>query len=142
MLMLAPGFYLKCATCLLPVILLSMFSILVKIDGFESRKKSASLLHIVMGIFLIAKAADYYRYLKFDNFLYIIPVLAIASFSMFYGFFRRKIDPYATYNVKLRLLQLLTFFVLGIIMTRVGNAVDYFGLFMFSFVCLLLLFSE
>jgi hypothetical protein len=119
-----------------------MFSIAVKIDGIESRKRSAGLLHIVIGFFLIAKGADYFRYLKYHNFFLIVPILLIASFSLFYGFFRKKTDPTASLNFILRLLQFLTFLVLGILMTHYGNYIDYTGLFIFAFLCFMLLFSE
>src|SRR2546423_1764388 len=119
-----------------------MYSIAVKIEGIESRRRSAGLLHIVIGFFLITKGADYYRYIRYHNFLPIIPVLVIASFSLFYGFFRKRIDPFYYYNYWLRLAQLVIFTVLGVIMTRVGNSIDYFGLFVFAFLCILLLFSE
>ena len=119
-----------------------MFSIAVKIDGIESRKRSAGLLHIVIGFFLIAKGADYFRYLKYHNFLFVLPILLIASFSLFYGFFRKKTDPTASLNFILRLLQCLTFLVLGILMTYYGTYIDYTGLFIFAFLCFMLLFSE
>lgn len=119
-----------------------MFSIAVKIDGIESRKRSAGLLHIVIGFFLIAKGADYFRYLKYHNFLFVLPILLIASFSLFYGFFRKKTDPTASLNFTLRLLQFLTFLVLGILMTHYGTYIDYTGLFIFAFLCFMLLFSE
>lgn len=119
-----------------------MFSIAVKIDGIESRKRSAGLLHIVIGFFLIAKGADYFRYLKYHNFLLVLPILLIASFSLFYGFFRKKTDPTASLNFILRLLQFLTFLVLAILMTHYGTYIDYTGLFIFAFLCFMLLFSE
>jgi hypothetical protein len=119
-----------------------MFSISVKIDSIESRKRSAGLLHIVIGFFLIAKGADYFRLMKYNNFIAVLPVLLIASFSLFYGFFRKKADPTASFNFTMRLLQFITFMVLGVVMIRYGTYIDYTALFIFAFLCFVLLFSE
>jgi hypothetical protein len=119
-----------------------MFSISVKIDSIESRKRSAGLLHIVIGFFLIAKGTDYFRLMKYTNFIWVLPVLLIASFSLFYGFFRKKTDPTASLNFTMRLLQFITFLVLGIVMVHYGTYIDYTALFIFAFLCFVLLFSE
>jgi hypothetical protein len=119
-----------------------MYSVTVRIEGIESRRRSAGLLHIVIGLFLIAKAADYYKYIAYKNFLPVIPVLLIGSFSLFYGFFRRKIDLTHRYNYWLRLLQVITFTVLGFMMVNTGRSIDYIGIFVFAFLSIVLLFSE
>ncbi|HEU4469896.1 MAG TPA: hypothetical protein VFR58_02330 [Flavisolibacter sp.] len=119
-----------------------MYSITVKIDGVESRRRSAGLLHMVIGFFLIAKGADLYRYLEYKNFLPVIPVLLVASFSIFYGFLRKKLDPLAVNNQRLRLVQAVTFFALGLMLANVGRPVDYIGVFLFVLLSLMLLFSE
>jgi hypothetical protein len=119
-----------------------MYSIAVKIEGIESRRRSAGLLHIVMGFFLILKGFDFYKFLGYHSFLPVFPVLLMASFSLFYGFFRRRLDPSYGYNYWLRLLQVITFLVLGIWMIRIGRPIDYIGLFTFAFLSTILLFSE
>jgi hypothetical protein len=119
-----------------------MYSVTVKIDGIESKRRSAGLLHIITGFFLIAKGYDYYRILNFQGFISILPIFAVAGISLFYGFFRRKVDVFAKYNSLVRVLQSITFLVLGIAMMKRGTTFDYAGLFLFAFLCLLLLLSE
>jgi hypothetical protein len=121
---------------------LNMYSVTVKIDGIESKRRSAGLLHIITGIFLIAKGFDYYRQLNFQGFISILPILGVAGISLFYGGFRRKIDVFAKYNSFVRVLQCITFLVVGIAMMKQGTTWDYAGLFLFSFLCLLLMLSE
>ena len=73
-----------------------MFSILVKIDGFLSRRRNAALLHVVLGFFLILKVFDWYSYSAYSNLLPMMPILIVAGLSLYYGFFRRKFDPSGT----------------------------------------------
>ena len=119
-----------------------MYSILIKIDSIEKRKRSAALLHLLIGFFLITKAADYYRITGYRNFLPVLPVYIVAAVSLAYGFFRKRIDFSARYNMGLRLVQGLTFAVLGILVTGQGRSIDYIGSFLWAGLCLMLLFSE
>jgi len=119
-----------------------MYSITVKIDGIESRRRSAGLLHIVIGFFMILKAATYYRFTNYSNFIQMLPVLAVGSFSLFYGFFRRKLDWNARYNYWLRLIQGVCFAALGILLSAFGRPIDYIGVFLFMILTIMLLFSE
>jgi hypothetical protein len=119
-----------------------MYSIAIKIDGIESRKRSSGLLHIVIGLFLIAKGSQYFQLIHYGNFWTIAPMLLIASFSLFYGFFRKKVDLSAHYNYWLRLVQVIAFTVLGVLLAGVGRPVDYVGAFIFAFLCIILMFSE
>src|SRR6476469_6873631 len=98
-----------------------MFSITVKIEAFESRKRNAGYLHIINGFSLIAKAAEYYQYTEYRNFLSVIPLLLIGSFSLFYWLFRKKIDISNQYNFWLRLLQVVAFLTLGVMMVGAGR---------------------
>jgi hypothetical protein len=119
-----------------------MYSITVKIEGIESKRRSAGLLHMVIGFFMITSGANYYRFTNYQQFLPIIPILLIASFSLFYGFFRRRIDLTGRYNYTLRLVQAIAFIYLGILLTGVGRSIDFIGAFIFAFLCFLLLISE
>jgi hypothetical protein len=119
-----------------------MFSIAVKIDRLESRRRSAALLHIVVGFYLVVQTNTYYSYLNHETILQILPMLAIALISLVYGFFGRRIDPWRQYNFWFRLVQVLTFGVLGIVMMRIGQALDYISLFGWALLCLVQLFAE
>lgn len=119
-----------------------MYSIAVKIEGIESRKRSAAVLHVVIGFFLIFSAANYYRFNNFKNVLPVALILLIASVSLFYGFFRRRMDLSAHYNYWLRLVQLISFTVLGFLTLSTGRANDYIGVFVFAALCIVLMFSE
>lgn len=119
-----------------------MYSIAVRIEDIEKRRRSAGLLHIVLGFFLVAKGADYFKSIEYRSFLPVIPVLLIASLSLFYGFFRKKLDTGSRLNGRLRLLQLVTFLVLGIIFFMAGRVLDYMVVFVFAVFCLVLFFSE
>jgi hypothetical protein len=119
-----------------------MYSIAVKIDGIESRRRSAGLLHIVTGFFMIVNASNYYRFTSYKNFGLTAIFLFVASFSLFYGFFRRKVDAPARYNYLLRLVQTVCFTALGFLMLKVGRSIDYIGDFIFAFLSILLMFSE
>lgn len=119
-----------------------MLSIKVKIEDIEKRRRSAGLLHIVIGFFLIAKGADYYKYLEYENFLPVMPVFLVAFVSLVYGFARRRIDPYAKYNYLVRLAQVVCFTGLVIVFLQIGRSIDYIGVFAFVAFSILLLFSE
>lgn len=119
-----------------------MYSITVKIEGVESRRRSAGLLHIVIGFFLIFNASNYYRFTNYKNIWPVGLILLVASISLFYGFFRRKMDLSAHYNYWLRLIQVISFTVLGFLMLGTGRPVDYIGVFVFAFLCIVLMFSE
>ena len=119
-----------------------MYSITVRIDGIENRRRNAGLLHVVIGFFMIINIATYYRYTSYHSFLPLIPLLLIASISLFYGLFRRKLDWNAKYNFWLRLIQAISFLVLGIAMATVGREIDYIGIFIFVLLSIMLFFSE
>jgi hypothetical protein len=119
-----------------------MYSITVRIDGIEKRRRNAGLLHVVIGFFMIINIATYYRYTGYGSFFPLIPLLLVASISLFYGLFRRKLDWNAKYNFWLRLIQVISFIILGIAMTTVGRSLDYIGIFIFALLSIMLLFSE
>lgn len=119
-----------------------MYNIAVKIDSLESRRRNAGILHIILGFFLILKAFDYYNYIQYSSIIPLIPVLAVAALSLYYGFFRRRIDDSAKFNFWLRLLQAVTFTFFAIAMIRVGRPLDYYGLFLWAFLCIILVVSE
>ena len=119
-----------------------MYNVLIKIDGIEKRKRSAALLHVIIGFILITKAADYYRIINYKSFIPVFPIYIVAVFSLLYGFIRKRIDFTAKYNMQVRLLQGITFLVLGILVIGQGRSIDYISSFLWAALCLLLLFSE
>lgn len=120
-----------------------MYSITVKIEGMESRRRGAGLFHAIIGFYLLAKSAEYYqRYLQYDSLLPVLPLFALALFSVAYGFFRRRIDPAARFHAFLRLAQVIGLTALGIALSRTGRPLEYLGLLFFAAVTILLLFSE
>lgn len=119
-----------------------MYSITVKIEGIESRRRSAGILHVVIGFFMIFNSANYYRFTNYKNIWGVAFILVVASISLFYGFFRKKMDLSARYNYWLRLIQAVSFTVLGFLMTGTGRTSDYIGVFVFALLCVVLMFSE
>ena len=119
-----------------------MFSILVKIEGFLSRRRNASLLHVVLGFFLVLKAFDWYSITAYSNILPVFPILIVAGLSIYYGLFRKKFDPAGKQNMWLRLVQATTFRVFAFVMLRVGRSIDYYGLFIWTALTLILLLTE
>lgn len=119
-----------------------MYSIAVKIEGIESRRRSAGILHVVIGFFLIFNAANYYRFNGYKNVLPVAFILLVASVSLFYGFFRKRMDLSAHYNYWLRLIQVVSFTSLGFMTLSTGRANDYIGVFVFAILSIVLMFSE
>lgn len=119
-----------------------MYSVAVKIEGIESRRRSAGLLHIVIGFFLFAKGADFYRISGYQGFLPLVPVFLVAAAALFYGFFRRRFDITAKYNTTLRFIEVLTFFSIGFAMLKTARLIDYGGVFIFALLCIILMVSE
>jgi mRNA-degrading endonuclease YafQ of YafQ-DinJ toxin-antitoxin module len=119
-----------------------MYSVRVRIDGIETRRRSAGLLHIVIGFFLLSTGANYYRYLEYQTIIPSLPVFTVAAVSLLYGFSRKRIDLQARYNYWLRLMQVLTFTITGVVFLAIARPVDYWGLFVFALLTILLLFSE
>lgn len=119
-----------------------MFSITVIIEGIEKRRRSAGLLHLVVGFYLILNGSIYYRSTGYQNFLPVLPFMLAGGASLFYGLFRRRIDHDHRYNYWLRLVQVIAFTVLGVLMIGVGRTIDQVSVFIFAFLSILLLFSE
>ena len=119
-----------------------MYNIAVRIEGIESRRRSAGVLHVVIGFFMIFNASNYYRFTNYKNVWPVAFILLMASISLFYGFFRKKMDLSAHYNYYLRLVQVISFTVLGFFMIRTGRSSDYIGVFVFALLCIVLMFSE
>jgi hypothetical protein len=119
-----------------------MYTIAIKIEGIERRKKSTGLLHLAAGFFLLAKTLDFFKYNQYQKFITVLPFLLVVLLCLFYGFFKRKLDKEGTYNHWVRTLEFLAFSILGILMINKGKPIDYFILFTWSIICLFLMFTE
>lgn len=98
-------------------------------------------MHIVVGLFLIAKTADYLHYTD-NDFTSILPFLAVALLSVLYGLFRRRVDADGQYNHWIRVTELLAFVILGSLFIGTNRSIDYIGCFVMAAIALMLLFSE
>lgn len=119
-----------------------MYTILVKIEGFERRKRNAGLLHVVLGFFLVLKSFDYYYYSEYTHFWAVLPFLVVAALSLYYGFFRKRIDPSGRQNLALRSVQAAAFVAFALAMMRVGKSFDYYSLFIWALLTVVLMFTE
>lgn len=119
-----------------------MYTVAVKIEGMDRRRRSTGVVHAILGFFLLIKSFDLYHYLESRSLLPTLPFLLVGVVSLFYAFFRQRIDPTAKHNSALRLLQCITFFSFGFLLFRLGKTVDYMSLFVWALLSLLLIFTE
>ena len=119
-----------------------MYTVAVKIDGLEKRRRSTGLIHVIMGFFLLIKSLDLYKYLDEKSVTPILPFVAVAFVSLVYGFFRRRLDLPAKHNPGLRLLQVVAFASFAVLMFRIGRTIDVIGLSIWSLLALVLFFTE
>jgi hypothetical protein len=119
-----------------------MYTIAVKIEGMERRRRSIGLVHVIIGFFILLKCFDLYNYLEDKSALPVLPFVFIGIVSLAYGFFRKRFDITAKHNAGLRLLQTITFLSFGFLMYRLGRTIDYAGLFLWAFLTLILFFTE
>ncbi len=119
-----------------------MYSVLICIEGWEAKRRSVRLLHILAGFFLLVKGIDYYRFTRYEEVLPVIPVLLVSSFTLFYGFFRKKLDASGIYIGRFRIAESAAFLLLAILLLKTGKAIEYIGVFAFAGLTLLLYFTE
>lgn len=119
-----------------------MYTVAVKIEGLEKRRRSTTLVHAIIGFFLLIKCFDLYKYMVEKSLVPILPFLTVAAASIFYGFFRKRFDAPAKHNAAMRFLQTVTFLTFGVLMYRLDKTIDYIGLFLWAFLTLILFFTE
>jgi uncharacterized membrane protein len=119
-----------------------MYTITVKIEGVEKRRRSMAFVHIIVGFFLFIKCFDLYKYIDEPSIAPVLPFILVATVSLYYGFFRKRFDITAKHNPALRFLQTVTFLIFGFFMYRIGTSIDYIGLFLWAFLTLILFFTE
>jgi hypothetical protein len=119
-----------------------MINISVKVPGLYRRRRSINLLHLVAGLFLIANANKIYNLWGQKGYLPLVPLGVAALISLLYGAFRKKLDPQATFNFSVRLLQAFIFsgYALAFLMSGYGGS--SIGLFLWFFIAVLLAFLE
>lgn len=108
----------------------------------DRRRRNTSLVHAILGFFLLIKSVDLYHYIQGRSIVPAIPFIAIGVLSLVYAFFRTRIDITAKHNAGLRLFQTVAFFSFGFVMLRIGKSIDYISLFVWGFLTLVLFFSE
>lgn len=119
-----------------------MYTVAVKIEGMEKRRRTTGLIHIIIGFFMLIKSFDLYKLTGEKVSLAIALFLAVGIVSLAYGFLRKRLDITAKHNPGLRLLQTVAFLSFGVFMYRFGKTIDYASLFLWGFLTLLLFFSE
>lgn len=119
-----------------------MYNVAVKIEGMDRRRRSTGLVHAIAGFFLLIKAFDLYHYFDSRSLLPALPFLAVGAASLFYAFFRNRMDAAAKHNGALRLLQCIAFFSFSLLMYRLGKSFDSISLFFWGVLTLFLFFSE
>lgn len=119
-----------------------MYTVAVKIDGMEKRRRTTGLIHIIIGFFLLLKSYDLYKLSEEKFTVGLALFLFVAFASLGYGFFRKRVDITAKHNAGLRLVQTAAFISFGILMYRLGKTIDYVSLFCWAFLTVLLFFSE
>jgi hypothetical protein len=119
-----------------------MYTVVVKIEGMDRRRRTSGLMHGVVGFFLLIKSFDLYNYLLGQASWKLLPFLLVAGLSLSYGFFRVRLDPAAKYNSGLRVLQFMTFVSFALVMMQAAKKFDYVILLVWAVVTFLLIFSE
>lgn len=119
-----------------------MYTVNVKIEGMDRRRRSVSLVHAILGFFLLIKSFDLYHFLEGGSIFPALPFILVGAVSLIYAFFRNRFDITAKHNAGLRLLQSVTFFSFGFLMLRLGRSLDYISLFIWALLTLVLFFTE
>lgn len=119
-----------------------MYTVAVKIDGLDRRRRTTGLVHLLIGFFLLIKSFDLLTYLVEKNALKLLPFLVVAGASLFYGFFRTRVDFAGKFNGPLRFVQFASFFSFAIVMKQTGHGFDSTVMVVWALVIFLLLFTE
>lgn len=118
-----------------------MYTILVKIESIERRRRNAGLMHLLLGFFLVFKSLSLYTGME-TTVWRILPYLVVAAISFYYGFFRRRIDPSGRHHLGIRLLQAASFLIFGISLVASATALEYITMSLWAGLTLILLFTE
>lgn len=118
-----------------------MYSVAIKIEALQGKQRSAALLHVVAGFFLVAKAIDY---ANSEGRVLVIAFVFLAAgiLSAIYGMFRKRLDPGGAFNSLFRRAQAAAFFILAMHFMRIDPLISYIGLYLFALVCIILQQTE
>jgi hypothetical protein len=120
-----------------------MYTVAVKIEGMEKRRRTTGLIHVIIGFFLLIKSFDLFKIMGAKATIALALFSSLALISLAYGFFRRRFDITAKHNAGIRLLQTVAFLSFGFLMYRLGKPmIEFASLFLWAFLTLLLFFSE
>lgn len=119
-----------------------MFQIPIKIPALEKRRKSIGLLHVVAGFFLFANIGSAYKVVSSGMLPFFIPFYILAFLFIAYGFFRKKWDATYKWNKKIRLLQAISFLIVGILFIQAGATGKSIGPLIWAALASMLVFTE
>lgn len=119
-----------------------MYSLAVNIDGFQKRRKSTAVFHVLAGCFILIGSANLAKHDQFQHLLSLLPGIIISLASIVYGFLRKRIDPSGKWNSYLRILQLVAFSKLAVSLSGSTNNWEFICMLLWAAISLLLLFSE
>jgi len=114
------------------------YSIPVRIESLEKRRRMVGTLHVIAGFYLLATSAAWVLQQNGAGIAGGLPFTAVALGALFYGFRRRKIDPQARYNGALRGLEAIGMALLAL--TQTGMAA--FALFAWAALLVMMYFTE
>lgn len=117
-----------------------MLSVAIQNDDLQKRKRSAGLLHLMAGFFLLFKSVDFFRYA--EALLPVVLPLIGSGTSIIYGLRGKKIDPRLKYSPYLRLMQVFLFLALGIFFLRLDRNTDVYMCVAFAAIAGLLFIAE
>ncbi|RYY85823.1 MAG: hypothetical protein EOO15_16040 [Chitinophagaceae bacterium] len=116
----------------------TFYSIPVRIESLEKRRRMTGVLHVIAAFYLLAVTASLIPQRSGMGIVSLLPFLVVALGTLVYGLFRRKIDAKARYNSAVRGLMAVAMGLLA--MTQSGMAA--YGLFAWTVLSVMLLFSE
>jgi hypothetical protein len=115
-----------------------MYSIPVRIEALEKRRRMTGVLHAIAGFYLLAVSVGLMMQPKGMGIAALIPFSLVALGAIIYGIFRRRLDPGAKYNSAMRGLEIVGMGLLAIGQTGMAA----YGLFAWAVLSVMLLFSE
>jgi len=111
------------------------YEIGIQIEKLARRKTHAPILHLLAGLFILIKGADYWRYNDFKSWLSVSPFFAIGLVSILYGLLHKKLDPLHKAQPYLRGLQILSFSILAFQFITASHELDGLFSMLWAFIC-------